>query len=68
MGEFGILPCIKCGKTPVISKDISKKNEKRYAIQHCEYAVNGITETQCIVNWNKLYIKEEREVLDESTD
>ena len=65
MTEFCILPC-SCGKTPTINKNMDKTDEHRYTLQHCDTIANGNTETQCIVNWNKLHKQEEE--INESND
>ena len=56
MKEFCILPCHVCKKTPTINKDISIEDENRYKISHCGMESKALTETQVIVNWNKLQI------------
>ena len=57
MSEFGILPCCLCKRTPMINKDITKEDEDRYTLSHCGMESKGITETQVIVNWNKLQLE-----------
>lgn len=64
MTEFCILPCAECKKTPTINKDSNRTDDKRYTLSHCQISVHAKTETQCIVNWNKL----QQETSDESND
>lgn len=54
MNDFYILPCSMCKKTPTVIKNSDKFNEERYTLSHCGVVANAITETQVIVNWNKL--------------
>lgn len=54
MTEFSILPCSICNKTPSVNKNTEITDENRYTIGHCGIKANGNTETQCIVNWNRL--------------
>lgn len=54
MKEFCILPCHVCKRTPSVNKDITKEDENRYTISHCGMESKALTETQVIVNWNKL--------------
>ena len=55
--EFHIYPCKLCGKVPLVIKNNNVEDETRYKLSHCDIEVNGHTETQCIVNWNKLSTK-----------
>lgn len=64
MAEFGIVPCCKCNKTPTVNKDNNKTNELRYTVSHCGIEAHGKTETQCIVNWNKLQMNNKQENID----
>lgn len=52
--DFHIYPCRICGKTPIIIKNIEDETDTRYRVSHCSIQTNAQTETQCIVNWNKL--------------
>lgn len=54
MKEFCISPCHVCKRTPSVNKDITKEDENRYIISHCGMESKALTETQVIVNWNKL--------------
>lgn len=56
--EFHIYPCKICGKTPIISKNLEIEDNTRYKLSHCSVETNGLTETQCIVNWNNYNRKE----------
>lgn len=61
MKEFCILPCHNCKKTPTIDKDLEREYDSHYIIRHCGMEVHANTETQVIVDWNKLNISEDDE-------
>ena len=68
MKEFCILPCHVCKRTPSVNKDTTKEDKNRYIISHCGMESKALTETEAIVNWNKLqlnFVEENNEQRDE---
>lgn len=63
MAEFGICPCPECRRTPsikkMISEDMLSLDPKRYTLSCCQKTAYGMSETQVIVNWNKIAYRAE---------